>query len=250
MSEGVRGRRAPRGCGLCARPGITLCARPVCGRGARGPRDPALEGVVIIVPFRNSEFYRLLRRVLYSTILIERETQTACNSEFLNTLFWKVHRQPASYPTTRRSSTCGCSLVAPTLALGKGHQQRVLLPREGGCTRQLRHLKVARKWPRCIFEARRAHARAGVRAAVRRLLACPLREAQARRGARDGPPVRRCLRRWVQRMVWSACPPPRGGGRAAARGLNGRSRPSSRAAARRGGAYQPASVVARAAQAP
>ena len=29
-------------------------------------------------PFRNSEFYRLLRRVLYSTILIERETQTAC----------------------------------------------------------------------------------------------------------------------------------------------------------------------------
>jgi len=34
--------------------------------------------VVIIVPFRNSEFYRLLRRVLYSTILIERETQTAC----------------------------------------------------------------------------------------------------------------------------------------------------------------------------
>ena len=73
------------------------CARAPCAVvGARGPRDPALEGVVIIVPFRNSEFYRRLRRVLYSAMLMERETQTACKIlKFLNTLFWKVHRQSA-----------------------------------------------------------------------------------------------------------------------------------------------------------
>ena len=32
----------------------------------------------------------------------------------------------------------------------------------------------------------------------------------ARRGARNGPPARRSLRRWVRHTVWSACPRPHG----------------------------------------
>ena len=50
--------------------------------------------------------------------------------------------------------------------------------------------------------------------------------------------------RWVQRMVWSACPPPR---RACRRSRS--QRLPLRAAARRGCTYRPVSVVARAAQA-
>ena len=54
----------------------------VGGQGTR-PRAGCCHGVVTIVPFRNSEFYRPFRRVLYVRIYSYRErTQTTCN--FLN----------------------------------------------------------------------------------------------------------------------------------------------------------------------
>ena len=69
--------------------------------------------------------------------------QTTCGSVGCASYLTAIVLPP---PAVAAPSAHGGSPPAtPAPALGKGRQQRVLLPREGGCTRQLRPLKVARK---------------------------------------------------------------------------------------------------------
>jgi hypothetical protein len=107
----LRGDRAV--CVCAPRAHVHAHVHVVVGEGRQGPaarrRTPVsfdvgraertgAGGVVTIVPFRNSEFYRLFRRTLYvrKKLYIERDPSRLSFSEFLNPPSLKVYKQPAT----------------------------------------------------------------------------------------------------------------------------------------------------------
>ena len=115
--------------------------------------------------------------------------QTTCGSVGCASYLTAIVLPP---PAVAAPSAHGGSPPAtPALALGKGRQQRVLLPREGVSTRQLRPLKVSPKVGYVGSARREGRTRGpGVRAAVRcgssPALCARLKRVEA---ARDGPPA-------------------------------------------------------------
>ena len=101
--RGVRGRRAPRGCGLCGARGSRCTRAPfaVVGHVGRATQHSGRGG-----NHRTVQEFRILQAVEKSSLKYnahrERDPSRLLNSEFLNTLFWKVHGTWAARPSTGR----------------------------------------------------------------------------------------------------------------------------------------------------
>ena len=162
---------------------------------------------------------------------------------------------PAPAPPASSSAAAAAAAAAVTAAIAGSRSARTC----ASAARHPTHLlsRVAAGLPLrvpAVPVAGRAHARARCarRAGGGQGAPSPaFARGSARRGARNGPPARRSLRRCgVERPPQGVERPPAAAGRAAASGGTDGSDLASRAAARRGGARRPVSVVALAARVP